>query len=107
MTGDSLVVQTNSRWSQENIEKDLPTLEGALVDELCELIGFDPEVIGYKAIHRWRYSRVEKALGKEFLLDRETNLACIGDWCLGGRVESAFLSSHFLAEELLGLENGT
>ena len=53
-------------------------------------------------MHRWRYARVMEALGEPFLWDKDQDLGLAGDWCLGPRVEAAFLSGHRLAGSMLG-----
>ena len=53
-------------------------------------------------LHRWRYARVERASEIEFLIDRGKGLAACGDWCLGNRVEDAFLSGLALGGKLEG-----
>ena len=42
--------------------------------------------------HRWPFALVQRPLGRDFLLDRAAGLAVCGDWCLGPRVEAAYLS---------------
>jgi len=53
-----------------------------------------------QSLHRWRYARTANSAGEDFLLDRQLRLAACGDWCLGERVEDAFLSGLRLAKVL-------
>jgi predicted NAD/FAD-dependent oxidoreductase len=48
-------------------------------------------------VHRWLYAQTDQALGVSHLLDRNTGLGLCGDWCLGNRVEAAFVSGLELA----------
>ncbi|MFW5681305.1 MAG: FAD-dependent oxidoreductase, partial [Pseudomonadota bacterium] len=45
----------------------------------------------YATAHRWRYALAAEPVGEPCLYDRSGLVAC-GDWCLGGRIEAAFLS---------------
>ena len=52
------------------------------------------------ALHRWRYARTTNPFGQEFWIDEGSQLAACGDWCLGNRVEDAFVSASRLAQRL-------
>jgi predicted NAD/FAD-dependent oxidoreductase len=56
--------------------------------------------------HRWRYALTEKPLGEPCLWDEGLQLAVCGDWCLGARVESAFLSGSAAAGRINALPGG-
>lgn len=43
-------------------------------------------------------------IGEPRLFDSELEIGACGDWCLGGRVEAAFLSGRAGAERLLGAD---
>jgi len=55
----------------------------------------------YERTHFWRYAKVSDALGEPYLWDSMRNVGVCGDGCLGGRVESAWLSGRALAAALL------
>ena len=55
----------------------------------------------YLSGHRWRYAFVEKSLGVACLSGGNHRIAACGDWCLGARVEAAFLSGRAAAEAVL------
>ena len=44
-----------------------------------------------------RYARTVQPLGRTHLWDAQAQLGLCGDWCLGHRVENAFLSGLELA----------
>ena len=48
-------------------------------------------------VHRWRYAQTTKPLGQSHLWDEATGLGACGDWCLGHRLEDAFISGLELA----------
>jgi predicted NAD/FAD-dependent oxidoreductase len=50
--------------------------------------------------YRWRYAGADPALAVGALADEAARLAVCGDWCLGNRVEAAFLSGLAAAEHV-------
>jgi predicted NAD/FAD-dependent oxidoreductase len=51
--------------------------------------------------HRWRYALVTEPVGEAALYDRPSGIGLCGDWCLGGKIEAAFLSGRALVEKML------
>ncbi len=50
--------------------------------------------------HYWRYARLKSNYEQpKILFDKFSNIAAIGDWLVGGRVEGAYLSALDLAEQ--------
>jgi hypothetical protein len=100
----SLLIQTTNEWAEENIDLDDNLVEKTITDELKKLLSFDDSKLAqasYKSLHRWRYAAVSRAVDKPYLLDDQSNIAAAGDWCLGARVESAFLSGYELAKAII------
>ena len=95
-----LVVHSSNEWARAHIDEGPTAIENQLLVALKQLV--DPNLLSIQEIHlqRWRYAKVEKAVGKEFLVDEENRLAAVGDWCLGNRAEDAFVSGRALAEHL-------
>lgn len=95
-----LVAHSSNEWATAHIDEEPAVIENQLLDALNQLI--DPDLLSIKEIRlqRWRYAKVEKAIGKEFLVDEEKRLAAVGDWCLGNRAEDAFVSGRALAEHV-------
>lgn len=97
-----IVVHANNRWSDTHLEDAPETVRALMLETLLKLV---PSVAWDTALsvdlHRWRYANVETPLGRPFLMDRELQIAACGDWCLGNRVEAAFLSGQALAETLM------
>jgi predicted NAD/FAD-dependent oxidoreductase len=46
---------------------------------------------------RWLYAKTVQPLGKSHLWDAKKKLGVCGDWCVGHRVEDAFVSGLELA----------
>ena len=55
----------------------------------------------YIAVHRWRYARVGRALGRPFVANSEETLLAGGDWALGSLASDAVASGEAMAARLL------
>jgi renalase len=49
----------------------------------------------------WPHAAPIHTLGHPFLRDEALGISLCGDWCLGPRVEAAYLSGHALSESLV------
>ena len=96
----TLLVHSTNRWAEAHLETDAEKVIAYLGDQLGNIIG--PELPGadHVSLHRWRYANIGKQRGADFYLDRELRLAAVGDWCIQGRVEAAFLSARGLTRQL-------
>ncbi|MBD3892492.1 FAD-dependent oxidoreductase [Hydrogenophaga sp.] len=89
-------VQANPAWSAEHLEDDAERVKAKLQKAFAEVTGMHANP-GYAQVHRWRFAQTQLPLGQPFLFDSELGLGLCGDWCLGHRVEDAFISGHELA----------
>jgi renalase len=99
--GHTLVIHAGSAWSDAHLEDAPDTVREhmlAACRDLFPTLAFDAAT-GVK-LHRWRYANVETPLGQPFILDRDRRIGACGDWCIGNRVEAAFLSGHGLGVTL-------
>jgi len=94
----SLVVQASNSWAQAHLERDPDEVKSTLMSAARDLSGVDLSAASHHALHRWRYAATRTAVGEPFLLDQDLQLGACGDWCLGSKVEAAFLSADALAE---------
>lgn len=95
------VAQAGPEFSATHLEESTDEISRRLLTLLCERIGVDPSVALYVDAHRWRYARVTAALGKPFMRDESGTLYLGGDWCLGARVEAAWISGTEIARDIL------
>lgn len=89
-------VQASAAWSQEHLEDSPERVQAKLMRAFSEVTGIRAEP-ALASVHRWRYARARQALGQPHLWDAQARLGLCGDWCLGHRVEHAFLSGLSLA----------
>ena len=81
------------RW---NLEDDAARVQAKLLKAFAEVTGIYAEP-AYAQAHLWRWARTEQPLGASHLWDGRSGLGVCGDWCLGHRVEDAFVSGLELA----------
>ena len=94
---ESWVVQGGPQWSNSHLDDDPGQLTRALLEALSDALGVAvPDPLA-TAAHRWRYARcAPDGAGPVHVFDRRLGLC--GDWLIGPRVESAWLSGVVLAE---------
>lgn len=97
---NSLLIHSDNSWATEHIDAELPWVESQMTAALVELLPATQSPITHSDLHRWRYAKCEDMVGEDYLLDEINQLAAIGDWCRGNRVEDAFLSGYRLAQTL-------
>jgi renalase len=96
-----LLVNSTNKWAEKHIDQDKKYILDYLIAETAKIIKFDPNLIEHQDVHAWRYANASKRYGEEYFLDENTRLASCGDWCIQGRVESAFTSAFRLSDALL------
>ena len=100
-THKTLVIHSRNSWAQDNLERELSYIQGQLLDELINLTSLTEGDIDHIDLARWRYAKVSKASNQGVCFDSSLKLAACGDWCLGSRIEDAFLSAVDLYEVLI------
>jgi predicted NAD/FAD-dependent oxidoreductase len=101
--GFTLVVHSSSDWSETHLDDEPQSITDHLLHELGETIGHEIEFPDHCRLQRWRYAKVATPAMDEALIDSDNRLAACGDWCLEGRVESAWSSAMALSRKLLPL----
>jgi renalase len=94
------VAQASPAWSAEHLEDDPERVLAKLLKGFAEVTGIRATP-AHATVHRWRYAQTQRALGEPYLWDAQRGLGLCGDWCLGHRVEHAFLSGLELALAVL------
>ncbi|MFH5803177.1 NAD(P)/FAD-dependent oxidoreductase [Alienimonas sp. DA493] len=93
-------------WSDANVDRDPAAVAPELIAAFTALVqnatGETLPAPTFQSAHRWRFAHVKTAAlidgAGECLYDPAAGLGAAGDWCVGGRVEGAFLSGLALAE---------
>ena len=89
-------VQASAAWSQEHLQDDPKRVQAKLIKAFAEVTGIRAQP-AHTDTKRWLYAKTDKALGTSHLWDAKAGLGLCGDWCLGHRVEDAFVSGLELA----------
>jgi predicted NAD/FAD-dependent oxidoreductase len=89
-------VQASAAWSQEHVNDTKARVEGKLIKAFSEVTGIRAEPSHVES-HRWLYAKTGQPLGQSHVWSAKTGLGLCGDWCLGHRVENAFVSGLELA----------
>lgn len=93
-------VQASPAWSAEHLEDDPYRVTAKLRKAFSEVTGIRAEPT-HAVVHRWRYAQTQTPLGQSHLWAPALGLGLCGDWCLGHRVEDAFVSGLELALAVL------
>lgn len=96
----SLLVQSNNAWAEQHLEDDPEAVQATLLHAASDLAGIDLSIATHQVLHRWRYAATATPVAEPFLMDRDLQIAACGDWCLGSKVEAAFLSADALADAI-------
>jgi predicted NAD/FAD-dependent oxidoreductase len=98
---DSLVIHATQTWSGAHLEASDDAILAHILPQVCELTGSACDKADHVAVHRWRYARASIGKKDTVFVDASSRLAVAGDWCLGPRVECAYLSGLMTAEAIL------
>jgi len=89
-------VQASAAWSQEHLDDDADRVQAKLLKAFAEVTGIRAEPT-FATAHLWRYAQTTQPLGQSHLWDATARIGACGDWCIGHRVEDAFISGLELA----------
>ena len=89
-------VQASAEWSLEHLQDDPARVQAKLQRAFSEVTGIRAEP-AHADVHRWLFAKTLQPLGKSHLWDGDAGLGVCGDWCIGHRVEDAFVSGLELA----------
>ncbi len=89
-------LQASASWSQEHLRDDAPRIEAKLLRAFAEITGIHATP-AYAQARCWAEAKTETPLGQSHLWDAKQRIGVAGDWCIGHRVEDAFVSGLSLA----------
>ncbi len=96
---ESWVVQAGPGWSRRHIDARPDQVAEALIAGLSDELGTRLPPPLAVAAHLWRFARCAEG-GGGVILDEGRRLGLCGDWSIGPRVESAWVSGARLAERI-------
>jgi len=89
-------LQASPAWSLEHLRDDAPRIEAKLLRAFAEITGIHATP-AYAQTRCWPEAKTETPLGRTHLWDARARIGVAGDWCIGHRVEDAFVSGLSLA----------
>lgn len=89
-------LQASAPWSQEHLRDDSARIEAKLLRAFSEITGIRAEP-SFSKTRCWNEAQTQVPVGKSHLWDAKAHVGIAGDWCMGHRVEDAFLSGLSLA----------
>ncbi|MDP1739998.1 NAD(P)/FAD-dependent oxidoreductase [Polaromonas sp.] len=89
-------VQASPEWSERHLEDDAERVKAKLLKAFTEVTGIRAQP-SHADVHRWRYAQATQPLDKSHVWDARSRIGACGDWCLGHRVEEAFVSGLEMA----------
>ena len=93
-------IQASPAWSSKHLEDDAERVKAKLLKGFAEITGIRTTPT-HAVVHRWRFAQTQQPLGRPFVYDQAMGIGLCGDWCLGHRVEDAFVSGLELALAML------
>ncbi|MEZ5665674.1 MAG: FAD-dependent oxidoreductase [Burkholderiaceae bacterium] len=89
-------IQADPEWSAKHLGDDPERVKGKLLRGFAEITGIRATP-AHAVVQCWPHAQTRTPLGRSHLFDPELGLGLCGDWCLGHRVEDAFISGLELA----------
>ncbi|MGB3455182.1 MAG: FAD-dependent oxidoreductase [Litorimonas sp.] len=97
----TLVVHAAPDWSDTHADADRDWVQSVLLEVASALCGRKLDQAPHIALHRWLYAYADEGVGRDCLVDPALGVVLAGDWCVGGRVEGAFVSGRAAADAVL------
>jgi renalase len=99
--GETWILHGTHAWSQEHIELSPERAADLLLSAFRTVIANSSIGHHFLKAHRWRYANADRPLDDGPLWDAESQVGVCGDWCMGNRIESAYLSGMQLARAIM------
>jgi len=95
----TLVIHSEANWSDAHVNADRAWIQNVMLDCASALLDQPLHNAPHIALHRWLYAANKTSPDVPCLNDDGFIVA--GDWCLGGRVQGAWLSGRAAAQSCL------
>lgn len=89
---DAWVLHASTSWSAAHLDDDPEVVGSFLMEAFHDLIPKGLPRAFYATAHRWRYAVADPPLAAGAIHHAESRVTVCGDWCLGTRIEDAYLS---------------
>lgn len=99
--GDRWVLHATPAWSAAHLADPPEAVATVLRQAFRDVVGRPLPALVHCETRRWSHALVTVPVGDDCLWDATAGAGACGDWCLGGRVEAAYLSGVALAARVL------
>jgi predicted NAD/FAD-dependent oxidoreductase len=99
--GETWILHGTHAWSQEHIALDPERAAALLLSAFRTTIAKPSLGHHFLKAHRWRYANADRPLDDGPLWNAESRVGVCGDWCMGNRIENAYLSGLQLARAIM------
>ncbi len=89
---ETWVLHATAAWSTAHIDDDPEVVGSFLMEAFHDLVSSGLPHAFYATAHRWRHAVADPPLAVGAIHHAQSRVTLCGDWCLGSRVEDAFLS---------------
>ena len=89
---DTWVLHATTTWSLMHLDDDPEVVGSVLMEAFHDLVPTGLSRAFCATAHRWRLASVDPPLAVGAIHHEESRITLCGDWCLGNRIEDAFLS---------------
>lgn len=100
-TGELWTVQSTASWAEKHQDTSPQQVAATLQQAMGEVLGMPLPDAGQVSLRYWPEARPAEELKWGALAAPKLGLYVCGDWCLGGRIENAWLSGRQAARSLL------
>jgi len=90
--GERWVLHASAEWSQAHVDEPGEVVLPQLVEAFFATTGATRVEPAFAKAHLWRDALAVKPLGEACVVHASGRLVACGDWCLGSRLELAYLS---------------
>ncbi len=99
---ESWVAVATPEWAEQYVNYSDEEVEGLLFEAFDQAVGGLMVKPVIRELKYWPDGKAVHVAGEECLYDDEIGLGLCGDWCIGSRLEAAFISGLSMAGELSG-----
>lgn len=95
---DTWVLHASTAWSESHLNDQPDDVGSFLMEAFDDLVPGGLPLVFHAEVHRWKFATADPPLAIGAFVD--DRVAVCGDWCLGSRIEDAFLSGLVAADLL-------
>ncbi|MBI2809373.1 MAG: FAD-dependent oxidoreductase [Candidatus Melainabacteria bacterium] len=99
--GERWVVHASPDWSEENFQADENVIKKVMTDRFATIVRVNLSSVTFAKLHKWKFALPLSPVGPECIYDAKAAIVYCGDWCVGARVEGAYLSGVAAAEKII------